>query len=218
MKNIFTCILILVALQAHAQQDGLEVIPKGTKFIGGNLSINLNNDVTKIPDTDDSKTKMTSFGIGPMAGKYIRDNVAAGLVLSYNFQLGKNEYSDGTENKSTYNAGAVSGFIRKNYKIVPNMFFFLEAEASLSYGTAKNISVSDTETKLNRYSAGLGGAPGLQFFVGKKFSFETTLGSIGYQFSHTKYDDSDVYTNSHDLGLNGGLGSISFSVSYYIFQ
>src|SRR5688572_16951810 len=108
MKNIIVCFLILTALQAHAQQEGIEVIPQGTKFIGGNMSINFNESTTNFPDVDDNKSKITSFGIGPVFGKYIRNNVSLGLGVSYNFGINKNEYPNGSNTKSSYNSGGVS--------------------------------------------------------------------------------------------------------------
>lgn len=218
MKNIITCFLILAALHGYAQQDELEVIPKGTKFIGGNLSLNLLGGATTFPDTDDkNKTKAASFSLGPVIGKYTRDNVSLGLSASYSYSINKSEYLDGTENESSFNSGGVFLFIRKNYKIVPNIFFFLQADVGGLFGVVKNIDYSDNEFESQSYSTSLGGSPGFQLFLGKKFSLETTLGSVGYQFTHSSSDNSDAYTNSHRILLTGGFGAINFSVRYFIF-
>src|SRR6478609_5173214 len=101
MKNIIACFLILSALHSQAQQDGLEVIPKGTKFIGGALSANFNGSSTIYPDVNEEyKIKTTSFGLGPEIGKYIRDNVSIGLGVGYNFTINKYKYPDDSETES----------------------------------------------------------------------------------------------------------------------
>jgi len=216
MKIILGSFLLLLTIVATAQNESVEVLSKGTKFIGGSFFFSLDVTSEQIPDIDDYKYKTSSISFGPVAGKYIKDNLAHGLTLTYNFQSSKDEYPDDTEYKSFGHFIGAGYFIRKNYKIVPNLFFFLQAQSRLTYGASKSIDVNEDETKFRNYSFSLGGLPGLQLFLSKKWSLETSLGLVGYSFRSSKTVDSDSKTNSHNVDFGGGLGSINFSVRYFI--
>ncbi len=215
MKTLLSISLLLLTIIVSAQKtEGVEALTKGTKFVGGTLFFNYDESIDK---NDDYKNINTGISLGPLAGKYIKDNVALGLWVSYGFSSNKNEYPDDTEYKNSNHFIGVGSFIRKNYKIVPNLFFFLQGQASLSYGASKTIDTSDSETKFNNYSFSLGAAPGLQLFLNKKISLETTLGYIGYRFAHQKNTDSDDKgSNTNSIDLGGGLGSVNFSIRYFI--
>ena len=217
MKKLLTPLLVLLVYAACAQDDKVESIASGTRFIGGSISYTYDQTNEEIPNFGKSTSKSMSFGIGPVAGKYFRDNVAFGLLASYNFGKTENVYFNDDHAESSFQNVSVGAFIRKNYKIVPNFFFFIQGQASVSYGKSKSVSTSDIETEARSLGAGIYGSPGLQLFLGKKFSLETTLGTVGYSFRNTKYEESDYTTDSHSIDFLGGLSSVNFSVRYYIF-
>lgn len=213
LLNLF---LSLLAIAATAQNESIDVIPKGTKFIGGNLFFYYDENKYK-SNTGDILYKYMGVSAGPVAGKYIMDNLAFGLVTSYSYNNTIVEYYDDTETKNPIHSLGVTSFLRKNYKIVPSLYFFLQAQAGLTYGTSKTTNTSDSETKYNNYSFSLGGQPGLQLFLNKKLSLETSLGYVGYRFARSKTVDTDNRINTHSLDFGGGLGSINFSIRYFIF-
>lgn len=214
MKIIISSFLLLLSIVANAQNESVDVLSKGTNFIGGSMSLDYNTS-TNEADGQSSTSKNTGFGIGPVAGKYIRENLAIGLGLGYGFSKYKNEYYDNSENESKSQYVSVNFFLRKNFKIIPNLFFYIEASSSLSFGFNKAIDNLENESKNNSYSLGLGGSPGLQIFLSKKLSLESSLGYVGYRFTRTDYKDSDSNTNRHQLYLSGGLSSVNFSLRYF---
>ncbi len=215
MKYFIVFFLIVSSIYATAQNESVEVLIKGTKFIGGTLFFNYNDDIYK-SSGDDSKIKNISASLGIVSGKYIANNLAIGLIPSYSFSEDKSISGSG-EAKMLRHSITTTFFLRKSYKIVPNLFFYFQGQPSASLNLYKQIDAINNETQNNGYSVGVAGTSGLQVFLSKKISIESSLFYAGYQFRHTKESDSENQRNTHSVDFGGGLGSINFSVRYFIY-
>jgi hypothetical protein len=208
-----TSILPLITLAQN--QDDFSVIKKGTTFIGGGFNFNFDHTAQS---NNSTKYKTSGFGISPVAGKYFRDNLSIGLGLNYGYSQVKYDYDGGAESKSKSHSAGFFTFIRKNKKIVPNFFFFLQAQTNFNYGVFENTSSGSEGNEGNSISLGLGASVGLQLFVTPKISLETNFGSAGYRYSRIIYDQTDIYTESNRLYVSGSFEGFNFSLRYFMHR
>lgn len=205
MKTLVPLFLFAISIHALVAQtsEPVESISKGTKFIGGSFSL--------YSTTTDDTYKYTEFSIGPGMGFYIKDNLAIGGFLTYNFTENGQPITD---QFSSFSSIGLNAFVLKNYKITNNLFFTLQPQLSLSYGK------QDFPFPNNDYSSfnfGLGISPGVMFFVSKKFALQTSLGALSYSHIRRKVESGVEPTITNSFGLNGALSVSSFSIRYFIW-
>jgi hypothetical protein len=215
LTTLFFLISYLSFAQVDEQSDKIETIAKGTTFIGGGFSFNFDNNSHS---NNSTKYKTSGFGISPVAGKYFRDNLSIGLGLNYGYSQVKYDYDGGAESKSKSHGAGLFSFIRKNNKILPNFFFFLQAQTNFNYGVFENTNSFSEGNEGNSLSLGLGATVGLQLFVTPKISLESNFGSAGYRYRRVNYDQTDYYTEAHGLYAGGGFESLYFSIRYFIHR
>lgn len=205
MKTLVPLLFFTISIHALVAQtsEPVESISKGTKFIGGSFSFSTS--------TTDEFLKSTTFSIGPEAGFYIKDDLAVGGFLGYNYA--RNEQI-GIDNFSSASVIGLTAFLLKNYKITNNLFFTLEPQLSLGFGKQRFSNPDFSDYSL--FNFGLGVSPGVMFFVSRKFALQTTIGSLS--FNHTRRSQNfDEVSKTNSFGLNGALSISSFSIRYFIW-
>lgn len=205
MKRLVPLFLFTISIHLLVAQtsEPVESISQGTKFIGGSFSF--------FTTTTDESYKYTDFSIGPGLGFYIKDDLAIGGFLSYNFN--KNEQPN-TDAFSTFSGTGINIFLLKNYKIANNLFFTLEPQLSLSYGK-QDFSFPNNDYSSFRFSLGV--SPGVMFFVGRKFALQTSIGSLSYSHTRRKPESGGEASLINSFNLNGALSMSSFSIRYFIW-
>jgi hypothetical protein len=198
--------LSLTLLFAQTSEP-VEVISKGTKFIGGSFALG-----TSSRQDNSNDWSSSSFSLGPTYGKYFKDNLALGVSFSYSFERSKNAVPGSLSN--SHGLG-LTIFLLKNYRISNNLFFELEPRVSMGFYWQNIESVSATNTYKNT-GIGLGVSPGLLLFLNDRIGLRTSLGNLGYSFNRTILDGSDYTSTYHGFGFSGGLSNINFSLRYIL--
>jgi hypothetical protein len=208
MKARCLLILLLFTVGSLVFAQGIESIEKGTRFLGGEFSLSHSNRTENSASTS-SETNSRSFYIGPVFGKYFKENLAWGVSAHYGF--GSHNFSNSTT-KSQY-AGA-GFFLTRNFKVASNLFFEIEPRGRISFGTDRMESSGGNVT-YNSLSGGIGATAGLLFFLGPRFGIQTSFGYIGYNFSRYSREESEHVATSHTVNAGAGLSNISFSMRYF---
>lgn len=136
-----------------------------------------------------SGAKTNSFSFRPAAGHFVSSSIAVGLGLGFE----NTKVAGASESVSTF---SVVPFARKYWNVADNLYIF--GQAALPFTSAKNSS-----------SIGFEVAPGLDYFLSKNWSIETTLGGFGFNSYKPKGGKATTGTN---LGVN--LSDIKFGVKY----
>lgn len=199
---------------------------KGTKFIGGDFSVNYTKNTTNYETIySNSENKNTRINITPQFGYFIKNNLAIGSSLTYfNSNSESTSYIEtqplGNVNKSTINGFGVNLFANY-YKPIIGQLFFL-ANANIGYSNSKGTysnssSEAKNNSKTNSYSVSIN--PGFVYFINSKFSLNYNLLNIGYNYNKSKETnnlDSNVATqksNAFYAGLSTNI--LNLGLNYY---
>ena len=205
MKRIlfFSSLLVLLTSALNAQ------ISKGSILLGGSIGFNKN----KVEDTD---KESNSVSVMPAIGVAIKQNLVAGISLTYNGS--KNTYN--TPNSETKNDSYGASFFMRKYMTL-GKGFFLFGEGNLYYQTSKNVySYSGSENVQKSWGTGIYIYPGLSYAVSKRFHLETGLPQLAnFGFSKTK-SISNGATTEKDKGVSfnvsaGSLSTISLGFRFF---
>jgi len=219
MKHIILIISICSAFYSYGQEyrNTITNFEKGTKTFDGGLGFDIGG-------RNANNTVYNNFSVSkyPSYGKFIRENILAGVALNlgYGYQKIETLNTDYSEITNSYNIG-LRPFIRKYYPLAPGFFFFGQASLGYSYGWSTTI-FEDLNTNLdgrgNSHHFSMNAYPGLTFFISPKLALESRL--FGLSFYHNKYERSGLYdynSTSTNLSFGAGLGGINLSLRYFIF-
>ncbi|WP_300725168.1 hypothetical protein [uncultured Bacteroides sp.] len=210
-------------------------IPKGQWMAGGTISYSEHNeDNLNFIVLKDIDARGYDFTVNVYGGYFIKNNVAAGLRMSYNrtyqdlgnFELNLGEdFNIALDNvyylQHEYN---VAGFIRTYMPIGHSKIFGLFNEARITYGYArgKNSTGSGTQydgTFQTVHSLGIGIAPGMSAFITNWSAVEVSVGVMGFDFNWVKQRTNQVEhgkrrTSSGNFKIN--LFSINIGMTFYL--
>lgn len=220
-KILLATVALTLCITAHSQ------INKGTKFLGGNLNLSASsNDYQSTGLISGSKSATTTFSVSPTAGFFIKENVAIGLSLGYNYSNSKNSSSSSTSN-TTNNTISFNPYIRNYINLSDKALLFIQTSVSYAYGFGNNVntvpgvvSVTDrTETATIRAAL----VPGINYFLTNKWALETSIGSIAYSFAYKNYipntttsSSSTQTTTTSNFNFNLSMSTINIGVKYFI--
>jgi hypothetical protein len=199
MKFILTSIIgLLITISSFAQ------ITPGSYVLGGGLGFGY----SKTPNTT-SESQSTSFRISPGIGKFISEKhlIDGGVEYSFNTRSLQSQ-SDYFQKNTTHFAGIRFG-LTKYIPIIDQLYFTVGAHAIPSYSTTlseSTISGSATQNTTSTVQARLNIAPGLTYFINKKWMLYTYVGVLNYGLKYNLTTEKI----GHNLYLN--LQSNSFGV------
>ncbi|MBB5621501.1 outer membrane protein [Pedobacter cryoconitis] len=177
-KIILTFIgLLSISVSCMAQTE------KGKILLGGDFYF-------KTRKVINTAGRSTDFGINPVAGFFVADNLVIGAGLGYKHSsYPQNVIEDGEVVSFTQRKAyifRVNPYGRYYVGITPQLKFFGQLEAAVNW---RNIKASDADAakgekdfKSNFYTAAL--SPGFALFPSKKIGIE--LSFSGFQFSRDK--------------------------------
>ncbi|MBV1923913.1 MAG: hypothetical protein KUG68_07800 [Flavobacteriaceae bacterium] len=137
--------------------------------------------------SDDETT--SSYTILPIVGNFIAPTVTVGLGAGY-----MSTETDGFDSVGTF---VVMPLVRKYWSVSDKLYLFGQADVPLTFS-------DDT----NGY--GFNVRPGIDYFIGGKFTIEATFGQFGY--NSVKNDITDESTGTTSLGFD--MTSIQFGLKY----
>ena len=179
-----TILLVIITIFAFTTMNAQDEEKKAAGLKGawwglGQLEYSNNSD----GDVDTS-----SFTILPVVGNFISPTVTVGLGLGYTSQkVGDDDAVD---------AIIVMPLVRKYWGITDKFYVFAQGDVPLRF--------NDSST-----GYGFNVRPGIDYFIGGKFTIEATFGQFGY--NAIDYDGGDTVSTT-SLGFN--MMSVNFGLKY----
>lgn len=185
---------------ANAQSTGF----KGTSFVTGQVGFSSTKD-------NSTNAKTSSVTVMPAMGYFISPTVAIGGALGVQSNTNERSYGGTTTytTKTTNTAFVIMPFARKYWGLGEKLYFFGQLDVPLAWGKVKMEETGAVATEAKYSSWGINVRPGLDYFVNSNWTFEATVGSLGYNSSKPEGGKS---SDTFDLGVN--LSSITFGVKY----
>lgn len=191
MKKVILVLLLAVAFGFNSNAQEKETENKGLKGAWWGLAAG--------SYTDSESTDTQTFVILPAVGKFISPTVTIGGAIGI--------VSSKTGSADAVNTIIVKPLARKYWGVSDKFYIFLEANAPLLF--------SDD---FNGYGFNI--EPGIDFFIGGKWTIEAKFGRFGY--NAIKSDITDETTGTTSFGFNmfdsqtqEGLGSgMSLGLKY----
>lgn len=199
MKKLLLASTIALFGMVSAQSAGFE----GTAFVTGQVGFSSTKD-------NNDNAKSSTITVLPAMGTFISPNIAIGGALGVKSTTEESTNSLLTSTyKNTNTEFIVMPMVRKYWGLGDKLYIFGQVDAPLAWGKQKNESTGNTSTETKYSSWGLNVRPGLDFFVSKNWTFEATVGSVGFKSVKPEGGKS---TDTFDFGVN--LSSITFGVKY----
>lgn len=209
MKTL--CSFIFLAALAFGAQAQ---IAEGTWLLGTGLSFYANGEESSSGSngfTTTSTSDNLGLGLNVTLGKYVKENMAVGIIPNVNFQTVNNlqrEIEDNAlrideSNTSTVSTG-LSGFLRKNHLIKGKFMFIQQVQAGGGFSQdtrtetessgivdPEEILVSEeTKTTSSRIFTNASYRVGLTYFVHEKIALESTLSLLTLRYNQSTGGDS----------------------------
>ena len=206
MKPVLFVVLLLCSSSLYAQ------LAKGSIVLGGSLGYNSQHDRSYDPNGYPYRGENTSITISPKAGFFISDKSAVGLALSYTSQNSDAVYYGiGSLGKTERDLFSITPYFRSYKSFGEIAAFFLQAEASLGFGTLK---MSGAPYDISTYSVGI--RPGFNLFLSRKWALEATFGSLAYESTKQSPENSKSSERSDKFGLNFNMATLSLGAQFFI--
>jgi len=225
-NNVMLTIVLIAIVSSQLNAQDFDPLSKSNYVIGGGVGLDIFNNEAESNDNNDriNEFKGYSFTLRPSVGKFIKDRLAIGgsllLTSAANDNTADNEDLVATSESNSFRIGA-GVFLRKYYPIVGKFGAFIQPELSLS--------TSSTETKNSEFDkisqvssltstldsdglqVNLGASLGLYVLLGKKFSLETNLGNLSYNYAKIERETAfpQSGTQASDTRTSG---NINFSI------
>lgn len=205
MKTLFTITIAFFISSASFAQ-----LTPGSYVLGGGLGFSF----SKSPGTT-SNTKSTSFQLSPGIGKFISEKFLLDGGLEYSY------VSRSSSQQSNYNQSSTGHFFgmrfgaTRFFPIVDRLYFTLGAHIIPSYTKSRNewsTSTSEGESTSENIEARLNVAPGLSYFINRKWMLFSYVGVLNYGVNYNM-DTEDV---GHNLYLNLQSNSFGIGVRYVL--
>jgi len=212
-KLLFAFFFMSIVMSSFAQ------IKKNDFLVGGQLSYNYFN------SEENNLSHTSKFGtINIIAGKAIRENRVAGVLLRYSSDYSKNVGTyDTVKNRNNYYS--IGGFYRAYSKIANVFYFFAELDGAYTFssGTIEEINRSAMQKGKGGY---LSITPGISYQMAKKLQLEIMLpGLISIQYLENKIEGktastedamTKVFTASTSLSNPNGLGFLGVGFKFIL--
>ncbi len=203
LLSFFAVALAVVSVNAQ--------IKKGSVFLGGNLSGS--TQTTKQPGVDD--VVQNGFGISPVVGKFIKDNLVVGGRL--NFGIGTQKSAGDKYNSKSYGAGV---FVRKYKNIGSGGFYiFIQGDLNVDNSVQEAISANPNtpRNKIKRLNIGLNANPGISFAVSKKLHLESGLSNLAsLNYFREKREPTSITTTGFGLATSLNNASSNIYVGFRV--
>src|SRR5258708_4220664 len=168
MKKLFYLLLFFFSITFYSQAQ----IKKGDILLGGTLGFNTQKTTPDGSNTN-GLTKQSSVNLTPSIGKAIKDNLLAGIDLTYSGSSTTQGSGTGgyTTKSRMYGAGV---FLRKYTYLGSGFAIFTQTRLGGGYHTQKdqNEGVSVPYNDIKGYSNGVSFYPGISYAITKPVQME----------------------------------------------
>lgn len=203
LLSLFTITLITGSLKAQ--------IGKGSLWLGGSIGYNKSKAKTNSP----SESKV--FIVSPSIGTAIKENLVAGIKLSY-FENSSSLNSSGSYYNDKYRQYGGGVFVRQYIPIVTRLYIFGEGDATFTAFKRNTDPYSGSNTYNKGWTGALSFYPGVSFTLTNKLQIETGFSNLlSVQYTNGKntdqYSGTAVKSNNFSAGLsleNGAAFTLGF--------
>jgi len=138
----------------------------------------------------------SSFGVMPVVGTFIAPTVTVGLGIGYNSTVTEVLGSDDI----TVNSTTIMPLVRKYWGVSDKFFIFGQAAVPYTFTDGSS-------------TFGVSLSPGIDYFIGGKWTLEATFGNIGYSSTTTEVSGSDdIKSNTINFGFD--MMTPKFGIKY----
>ncbi|MEW7278132.1 outer membrane beta-barrel protein [Aquimarina sp. 2201CG1-2-11] len=191
-KLLLTALAFASFATASAQDEKTAGFTNGDVFISGNVGFS---------SEKFGERKENSFTVAPRVGFFVSENIAIGGKLGFTSQK---EELGSTEDKT--NAFSVGAFGR--YYFSPASKFSVFGEFGADY---RSTNQDNGTTDVTNNGFGIGGGPGVSYFIGNNFALEAFWGALRYA---TEKADTDGAESQDNFDLNVNLEDITLGLVY----
>jgi hypothetical protein len=199
MKKQFCAFLLtFVSITTFGQ-----VIPQGTRFIGGDLNFNFE----RSKSSNVVQYNAFHIGISPSLTKFTKDNFAITYSLGYSISSTgtKSPYGNELYSAAVHNISA--GIYLSNYKM-------LSEKLGISVNYGGNISYLFNTASTEIYSGNgqqglslsLGAGPGVIYLLNEKFALIGTTTLVRFNVGYSWVNKSNSFNIGTGLSASPGLG------------
>ncbi|RFS18488.1 hypothetical protein [Emticicia sp. C21] len=197
-KKLCISLFLFISITTFGQ-----VIPKGTRFIGGDLKFNITE--SKVKSVVQNNVFM--IGITPSFTSFTKDNTAFTVSLGYSINTTGSKASFSSELLKASVHTISAGFYLSNYKMFNEKF-----GASIRYGgevgylfTTTSLT-ADSDDLLKGAILDLNAGPGVIYLLNDKWAIEGVTSLVNITSVYTKSGDLSSYTMSTNISLNPSVG------------
>lgn len=185
-------LIVMTALALFGAQFAKAQFSKGNVLLGGNLNVSTTSNKV---DGADKKATATSFGISPKVGVALNETWMVGVFAETRFGSSK----DVLDVKTKTTAITPGVFVR-NYHMIGNSNFAFFGEANAAYNYEQNKKADKKLNDVNGFRVAV--APGISYFITKKFMVEGMFGGISYAYDVTKAADGGAKVKSSNFNFD----------------
>lgn len=197
-KQLCAFLLTFVSITTFGQ-----VIPKGTRFIGGDLNFNF----VQTKASSVVQNNAFNIGISPSITRFAKDNFAITYSLGYNIASTGSKSTFGNEFYSAAVHTISAGVYLRNYKMLSE-----KLGISVSYGG--NIGYLFNTASADIYSGNapqglnltLDAGPGIIYLLNEKFAIEGTATLVSFNVGYSWVNGANVFNIGTGLSASPGLG------------
>jgi hypothetical protein len=212
MQKNFYLLLVLISCSLVSRAQ----ISKGSILLGGSLQFNAQNNNNGQPSPE--KSSGSNFGFSPSIGKAIKDNLIAGIDLTYGHSQATDNQNGGPSVSSSNDNYGIGVFLRQYMPLGKGFSFFTQEGIGGVYFQVK----SEDAVTDKGYQLSANFSPGLAYNVTRRLQLE--IGFLNFFFanySHSKAlngSGGDDVTNTFSAGTNltGNFQQLQFSCQFLL--
>jgi hypothetical protein len=206
MKSIFTGLIFTVFISCNSFSQ----LTEGSYVLGGGVGFSF----SKTPGEVINRER-TSASITPNFGKFVSKKYLLEVGLGYSYQNRTNQYNSDYFFSQTSNLFSIRFGATRFFPLVDRLYFTLGASIAPAFIN----SVSETESSGNfledessSFSASLNIAPGLTYFINKRWMLYTSVGVLNYEISH----NTSTNLTGHNFYANVSANSFLVGARYIL--
>lgn len=197
-KNLCIFLFTLISATTFGQ-----VIPKGTRFVGGDLSFN----VSELKSKDVVYGNSFMIGITPSFTKFTKDNSAFTVSLGYSITTtGARPTSNMDLLKSSLHTFS-AGFYLSNYKMFNEKFgVSIRYGGEVGYYFTTTSYESNSDARLRGTSVNLSAGPGVIYLLNEKWAIEGVTSIVNITSNYSKVSTQTNFSMGTNISLSPGVG------------
>ncbi|MFT6138482.1 MAG: hypothetical protein ACJAUJ_001576 [Salibacteraceae bacterium] len=206
MKSIFTGLILTLFITWNSSAQ----LTEGSYVLGGSAGVSFSKSPHEVYNL-----QRTSFSVTPNFGKFISKKYLLEGGLGYTFQRNNNQFGFGNFSRQTSHFFSVRFGATRFFPIVDELYFTLGATVIPAYVISRSESESEgviMEDRSNMISARLNIAPGLTYFINKKWMLYTYVGVLNYEITH----NSSTNLTGHNFYANVSANSFGVGARYIL--